>query len=469
MNAKKVLSFAVGPVTTAALALISIPLLTWYFSAGDIGRLTMLNVSVTFSLLFFSLGMDQAYVREYHETTNKPELFKTAISPGLFLIFAALCTVTLSGWSISILLFDIESLLLDFFVIFAMFAKFFSRFFSLILRMQERGLTYSLCEVAAKIFFLVTILFFLLLGFQAKLESLIAVHVLSLMVAFAFFAYNTQRDWIAALASSVDRKKQKVMIRYAVPLIGSGISFWGLTTMDKVFLRSFSTYEELGIYSVSISFAGIALVFQAVFSTVWAPTVYKWAANGMELAKVKTVIDFVALVVTFVWASTGLLSWVLVYLLPPAYGSLPSILLAVIAYPLLYTLSEATGLGINIKRRTIYYLIAVISALILNAVGNWLLIPIFGASGAAVASAVAFLLYFFIRTEASSRIWMRFGTSKIYILVFSLAALSIYVNVSNTNNLIIKILYMALLISSILLFWKQVKIGIDALVAFLQR
>jgi O-antigen/teichoic acid export membrane protein len=242
------------------------------------------------------------------------------------------------------------------------------------------------------------------------------------------FAWNTRQDWIPALTSSIDKTKLKQMIRYAIPLIGSGLAFWGLTTMDKVFLRSLSTFEELGVFSIAVSFAGAALVFQAIFSTVWAPVVYKWAAEGIDLQKIKNVMDFVTLAVIIIWSLAGMFSWVVTYILPPEYDSVQYILLAAMAYPLLYTLSESTGVGIGIKRKTMFGLLAAVLALIINAIANWLLVPSYGAAGAAMGSALAFFIFFAIRTEASSKLWQSFERLRMYGFVLLLLTLSLACN-----------------------------------------
>ena len=109
MDAKKVLAFSIGPISGAVLGLITLPIIACYFSPDDIGRLTMLTVTISFSLLLFSLGLDQAYVREFHEVKDKPGLLKGVFLPGFILLTISLLFLLLMPISISKLLFDIES------------------------------------------------------------------------------------------------------------------------------------------------------------------------------------------------------------------------------------------------------------------------------------------------------------------------------------------------------------------------
>ena len=143
MNIKTVLHFAIGPIGAAVLGFITLPLTTWFFSSEDIGRISLLNVVVGLAVMFFSLGLDQAYVREYHESTNTPLLWKTCFLPG-FLLLIALCFYGIvNAQFLSQVIFDIPSYWYGFGIIVCLISAYCVRFFSLILRMQERGLAFS--------------------------------------------------------------------------------------------------------------------------------------------------------------------------------------------------------------------------------------------------------------------------------------------------------------------------------------
>ncbi|MCY1407343.1 hypothetical protein D9M71_226420 [compost metagenome] len=184
--------------------------------------------------------------------------------------------------------------------------------------------------------------------------------------------------------------------------------------MDKLFLRNMSTFEELGIYSVATSFAAAAIIFQSVFSTVWAPTVYKWAAEGINNEKIDQVTDYVLAAVVFLFVLAGLFSWVVTYLLPEKYDRVQYILVACMAYPLFYTLSETTVVGLGITRKSGYAMLAAIIAVLVNMLGNYLLVPSHGATGAAISTAFAFWIFLFCRTEFSCLTWRKIPRIKIY-------------------------------------------------------
>lgn len=83
---------------------------------------------------------------------------------------------------------------------------------------------------------------------------------------------------------------------------------------------------------------------------------------------------------------------------------------------LLYALSEATAIGISISRRTGLSMLSSILAALTSFGGNYLLVPLYGAAGAAVATAVAFWVFLFCRTEFSCSVWRKIPRLKLYMV-----------------------------------------------------
>jgi O-antigen/teichoic acid export membrane protein len=123
-------------------------------------------------------------------------------------------------------------------------------------------------------------------------------------------------------------------------------------------------------------------------------------------------------------------------------------------------LADASSVGIGIKRKTIYSLLAAILALVANVIGNWFLIPKFGASGAAMASANAYFLYFVITTEASSLLWISFERWRMYCFIIVLILLSLVFNTITLESYTFVVLsYLIVLLASLFVFKRQLLEG----------
>lgn len=412
MNIKKVLHFCIGPIGAASIGFIIVPLLTWFFSAEDIGRLNLLQVLTSFVLLLFGLGLDQAYVREYHTTTDKNALLKAALFPPLVVFSIFICFSLF--FSVSLLAFGIDSGYLSVLVCLVFLFSVYSMFLTNVLVMKERGLAYSVSQIALKVVFIVAMVSSIFFKVENNIVNLLTIHFISVFFVFLILSINLRNELVCMFQSALLIEHLIKMLRFGLPLIGAGLAFWGVTAIDRIFLRTMSTFEELGVYSVAVSFAGAALVFKGIFSAIWVPTLYRWEASGLKPEKVEKIINIVLFITLILWSLAGMFSWLTDYLLPEKYLDVKFLLIATMAYPLLYTLSEVTGVGIGIQRKTSLSFLAALISLAINLVCNYLLVPNFGAAGAAVSSAISFLGFFMLKTSFSNATWIRFPTFKLY-------------------------------------------------------
>lgn len=458
MTPKKIAAFALGPIAGAALGFITLPIIAWFFSQEDIGRLAMLNVVTSFSTLLFSLGLDQAYVREFHETKSKPRLIKTVLLPGFILLTITLFVLLSFDNTISKWLFEIDSLLLSIMVSAVVLSTFIARFLSLILRMNERGLAYSMSQVLPKLLLILIICGYVIFQANKDITNLVTANVTATLTVCLVYAWNTRKEWLAGLKEKIDFKYLKELLDFGVPLIFGGLAFWGLTAIDKIFLKELSSYDQLGLYSVSVSFAAAATIFQSIFSTVWAPTVYKWAAAGENLDKIHKVNRYVLFIIIILFCMVGLLSWIITSILPENYAAVQWIVIPCLGFPLLYTLSETTVVGIGITRRSSFAMLAAFIAFIINVTGNYLLVPKLGATGAAISTCIAFWFFFILRTEFAIYLWKPMPRLAMYfyttILVLGAIISSLFGD-QHTNEVII--FWFLILLSSLIAFKNELK------------
>ena len=100
MVSRKIAVFAIGSIGSAVLGLITLPIITWFYSAEDVGRIAMLQVALKFLCSPFLSRVDQAYVREYHEEKKSLGIIEILSFPRLFFCF---CLVLFVFYDASIL------------------------------------------------------------------------------------------------------------------------------------------------------------------------------------------------------------------------------------------------------------------------------------------------------------------------------------------------------------------------------
>lgn len=418
MKKKRIFSFALGPLGAAVVGIASIPVMAWVFSPEDIGRITLLQVFSALSIIVFTLGLDLAFLREYHEAEDKCRLLRSSIAPGLTLILIFSVGVLSSPQFISELLFSVSSATFSALIVTCILCGFFLRYVSLIFRAQERGLEYSAVQIVPKLLFLLVILTYACFEGSYEFFGLIFSHTISLLISAVFFLGMVRHEIYSSVKSRfdvADLANLKKMLLFGLPLVAAGFASWGMTALDKLFLRYFSSFGELGVYSIAVSVAAAVGVVTSVFNTIWAPMVFRWAAEGGDLRKIDYVSEHMAAAVFFIFVLSGLFSWLVPIFLPEDYDQARYIISACMAAPLLYALSESTGVGLSIVRRTNLSMLAALVAVSISVLINYVLVSNFGASGAAAATAITFWTFFFLKTEFCSIAWRKFPRLKIHL------------------------------------------------------
>lgn len=418
MNRRQILGFAVGPVGAGMLSLVSLPVMTWIFPPDMIGKLSMLQVATSLATLLCCLGLDQAYVREYHESPDRPSLLLNAAAPGLAILVTILIGLTAYAPDLlSSLLFDKRAVDFGLIITLCLIVVYLNRFLSLILRMQDRGFAYSMSQLLSKLLLLFIVLGYAWLATSRDFMMLLAAQASALVLTFAVFAWNTRHDWWPAVHARVDRMQVARMLDFGWPLVFGGIASWGLAAMDRVFLRSMSTYNELAVYSVAASVASGVTIFAGIFNTIWSPMVYRWVADRVDMQRLDLIGSRMSLLVFMLVCLAGGSSWVLTYMLPATYAGVPYLVVGCMVSPFLYTLSEVTGIGIAVSRRTSFSMLASFGAVLLNVALCYVLVAPMGATGAMAATACSFCLFFVMRTEFSAMLWRKIRRRKYYAYV----------------------------------------------------
>lgn len=435
MNAKKILSYAAGSIGSAVLGILTLPLMSWYFPAEDIGRIVLMQTAAGLGILVLGMGLDQAYIREYYAAADRDALFKTVLLPvvcitlplaALLLFFPEMPSEILFSLSEShtgagIILFALTLLLI--------------RCPALILRMEERALAFSFSQLTPKLAVFALIAATAVLQLPANAATLVFIYLAANCAALALLVFQTRCRLKAAVRASVAPELLRRSLRYGIPLALGNLAYWGLTSVDRFFLKQYAGLEQLGIYSMGISFGAAALVFQNIFSTIWTPHIFRLVESGAPTAHLSDTAASASALVAAAVCLTGIASPLVLAVLPPQYAPVRFIVVSCMLPPLFYTLTEISGIGLNIVRQTRFITLANLTALSANLILLALLVPIAGARGAAVACACAFWLFFALKTECSSKLWQALKRTETYChTLFCLVSASAYTYAGTSEN-----------------------------------
>ncbi len=421
MKLQRILVMALGPIAAAILGLISLPILAWYFNSSVIGQLSMLQTVLSLAVVLFSLGLDQAYIREYHEQPNSAQLLAVTLLPGLVLLAITLVLLlciapqALSNW-----LFAIPSTIYSLGMAVLLLSALLLRFISVLHRMWEHSWIFALSQILPKALLLLLVLLAVVFDWPRDFNTLFNLQFFTNILVFLLFLILTIRAFIDMSCSRIDLNQLRAALQYSLPLMMGGLAFWALSSIDKVLLRHWSSFHELGLYSVAASFAAATALLSNVFNTLWAPSVFKWASQAQHVEKIQAIVRIVLALVALLICAMALAVPLVPLFLPREYANMGVLVLLCSVPALLYLLSEITGVGIALSRKTSLALWAAFAAFAMAMLLNYLLIPRYGAYGAALAKCVAFAFYFILRTELSRRVALALPRKELYSIMLLL-------------------------------------------------
>ena len=463
---KNSILIAAGPILAALLSLVTLPLIAWFYNAEDVGRFSILQVALGLGLTVFSLQTHQSYVREYYNLSAKEQLLIISIIPGLSILFLCSVIIVSLDFSLSEFIFEIDSDVVSGSLLISLYAIVLINGYVHVVRMQGSALAFSTMQAFPKVLLLLFILSSAYFSTGGDFEGLSIINALVYFLSFLFFTWMIREEISRELSLNFNIKVMRSMLVFSLPLLISGLAYWGLSASDRFFIKELSGLSELAVYSIAVSIASSIFVVSTIFSTIWHPIVYKWIDEGLDVKKTQPVVESIYLLVALIWSVFGVSAWALKYFLPEEYRSVEYLILGCIAAPLFYMLSETTGFGISVTRRTSYSMLASLSALVISVISNYMLIPTLGATGSALSSMVSFFVFFVVKTESSARLLFSFPRMKIYLMLTAYIGLSTFVLLTKTNFLVVYILWFFLAFLSLFLFPKRVKDLIGTVLSF---
>ena len=192
----------------------------------------------------------------------------------------------------------------------------------------------------------------------------------------------------------------KESLFFSLPLIPTIMCAWILNLSDRIFIERYFSLEEVGIYSLGYKIAGLVLIASGAFNMAYSPVFFK-LANTDEQSQVRKTLDkynhaYLMIIVLMSFSIAFFSKEVIILAFDSRYtGAHLFVGLISLAY-LLSGTGGITGKYFMQSKKMKENLIIAILCAGTNIILNFLLIPVFGAYGAAYATILSFVLGFIL-------------------------------------------------------------------------
>lgn len=388
--------YTIGNILPQAAGFILLPIYTRYLSPADYGIVNSMQVLQTILAVFFSMCLERSVYRLYWD--NKTESAKRDL---LGTITISIATV---AFSILILLFIFQHYVgliyksIDFypFYVYAILIGFIS-VFSLIPRiyfqLKERAGVFIALSISQFITNSSLILWFIIAENEGA-SGYLKGQLIGTFLLLPVYLYIGYRIINFKFRFSIFKES----LLFSLPLIPTIMCAWILNLSDRIFIERYFSLEEVGIYSLGYKIAGLVVIISGAFDMAYSPVFFK-LANSNDQPRVRRTLDnynhvYLMAVILICFSIAFFAKEVIMLAFDSKYVG------AYLIVPLIsfsYLFSQAGGITGKYfqqsKKMKENMIIAILMAGT-NIMLNFLLIPIFGAYGAAYATILSFVLGF---------------------------------------------------------------------------
>jgi O-antigen/teichoic acid export membrane protein len=399
--------YGAGILIGKAASFIMLPIYTRYLSPTDYGTLELLEMTVDVIGMLAGIGLAGSvfkFYAEYDDPADRGEVISTATSSMIAIAAVTSVIGVLLAPQVTHLVFrggkQPDLLFRLFFLIY--FVQSAATVPLLFVRALQKSVLFVTLNVLRLVLSLsLNILFVVGLRMNIRgvlYSTLIAGTVMGIFTTvYAFRHAGIRFSW----------PKFTRMTHFALPLVFWSLGSFVLTFSDRYFLNYFTNTATVGIYSLAYQFGFVLAGFAVTpFNSVWDPQRFEVAkqSDGPEVfRRVFFYLNLVLLTIAFV-ISVMARDLLRVMSAPAFWGA--AVIVPVLMLPfILQAWSGYCNIGIYVKSKTRPFAWISVVAVATDLALNYLLIPRYGAIGAAWATVGAYVVRFILVYRLSQRLW----------------------------------------------------------------
>lgn len=440
--------YTIGVGLNSLIGFISLPIYSKYFTVDEYAIINLVFLIGTLSSTLTYLGASSALVRFYYDYSEETRTM--IINSSLFLVVAGGILQVLIGLIvskyISFVVFDSDEY--SYYIVLSLLNAAIitiNTTYLLLVRYANRNILFVILNGMSLIISIGTMILFLNYS-----KSLFIPFICQLLGNVSMLAYlviiNRKYNIFVIFKPELNK-----LLRFGVPVAFSSIIFYLLNTVDQLILKEMGTLYEAGIYAFGSKLSMmIHALFIVPFSMIWSQLRMKYKDHPCFCEFMSNISSYfvcicVLLTIGVVYLGRELIA--LTSLNSDIYISALQLLPFLILAQVIYGCSGIFDYGLQIQRKTLFYVYIGIGALIVNILMNIIFINIFGAKVVPMVKFVSYLIYFYFISYISSKYFKIIIQPRIYTLVAVLfIAIIGYQLFFITDCYIIRLLIVALFI-----------------------
>ena len=399
---KQTLVYGFGTVATRFITFLLLPVYTNVLAPADYGLAILVFAFTAFMNHIYNYGLDSAFMRYYEDKdyrTKRGNVLSTAI-------WMTILSSTILTILILLARKPIANLLLPgskqhIFISYAAMILFFdciSRVPFALLRTEGKPFTFlgiRLINVLITLGLNIYLVGIRKVGVIGIFQSNIIASAAMAAILYFFLLSRLRKIYNGSLAQS--------MLLFGLPFLPVGLATAAMEMMNRYIVERYLGLAAVGIFSAGYKLGIFMLLVSTAFFYAWQPFFLKAGPGDASKILFAKILKYFTLVALLFWVTLTLLMNEIVhfhigniYLIGPEYtGCEPMIPWILLGY-VFQGINLVFLPGIYFQKKTRYLAYITVLAASVNIIANFILIPVWGIVGSAIAATIGYI------TQASS-------------------------------------------------------------------
>lgn len=387
---KNTIIFTLGSFGSKIISFFLVPLYTYVLTASEYGIVDLVVTVGTVAIPILTLNISEAVMRfALDKDADKEKI--TQIGTRILLI----------GMLVGLLMFPVCGFFnkisqYSAYIYFYVISLAASQLYLCDLRGKELLIYYAIGNVLNTFFIAVLNILFLLVlkeGIEGYLKAYIIANVLT-----AIYAIIVGKGYKSFYSLRIDKKLLLQMVKYSIVLIPNSFMWWIMNSSDRIMVSGMVSVAANGIYAVSYKLPTLVSTLTTIFNQAWSYSAIREEGTEDECEYNNKV--FKALIGMAMLIGIGLLTFakpfLSIYVSKEYYVAWKYMPFLTVGCVYL-TMASFMATSYTVHKDSFGYLFSGMFGAIFNVVMNFMLIPLIGVYGAAIATCISYILVFVFR------------------------------------------------------------------------
>ena len=385
--------YGLGGLVSRILATLLLPLYTHYLPPGSYGRVEVITAATAVGAIALQMGISSAFFRFYFDAKEpgaklvviRTSFWFTMAMSTLGLVLGVVFAPEIAHW---LGLGAHPSLVRAGAV--GLWAQTNYNQLTALFRVEERSVQYATASVANVLITVAAMVVFVAVFHWGAVGLIVGNFTGTLAVYLALLAYRREQ-----LGLQFDRDLFRAMQRFGMPLVPSALALWTINFVDREFVIWYKGAAEAGVYSAAVKIAGVITFVMVAFRTAWPAFAYSIDDDREAKRTYSFVLTYLLAFASWASLALGALApWLVEVLTNPRYQRAEKGVALLAFAGAVYAGYTVLAIGSGRARKTQWNWVVTGIGAAANIGLNFWLIPRYGMVGAAISTAVAYVVLF---------------------------------------------------------------------------